>query len=583
MKDNLIGYPSKDKPWMKYYDEETLEVPSCTVFQRIFENNRMDSQNIALEYFGSKISYKQLFEEINKVASAFVNYGVKKNDIVIIFSSSTPEIIIAVLALGRIGAIANMLSPLFTEEQIIAHINETDAQLMIVMEQLWTKVSNIVEQLCVNKITVVSAVSSMPNYLKCFVSHKLREKIQYTEKIVKWKEFITRYHGLPVAETDVYEKEQPFIMVYSSGTTGASKGIVLTNDGINALISHYQSPDFPYMKKDKFLQIVPISFSTGIVLSCIMPLCLGVTVILEPVFSIETFCRDVWKYRPSMVLGATSLWLALIKNKKFQKTDLSFLKYPISGGEQMLPRIELQINAFLKERNCCSEILQGWGMCELGGTVCTNTRKHKKLGGTGIPIKGVVVAAFDTVSNQEQSYNQRGELRVLSPAKMKGYFKNEVATKKFFHEDAKGRIWGCTGDIGYVDKDGDVFVLGRASDFFISSGRKIYCFDVEAVVYQSDNVARCKVVTLMSQQEKYELTVHLVKEDTYSGADEELIKEVDLLCKSHLTEEESPWGYRIWESLPVKPTGKVDIEKLGQVKDGFLRVMDGEICYENII
>lgn len=445
----LTGYPSIDKPWLKYYSEEALgiEVPSCTVFQNVYENNKDFLEDIAIEFFCNKITYGAMFQSIDKAAKAFVNFGVKKGDIVNFVTSSTPEIIIAILALGKIGTVANMINVTFTEEQIISRVNDTEANLIIVMEQLYFKIENIIEKLCVKKMIIVSVMDSMPVVTRMLVKKKLKANISYSDTVITWKVFIKTFGDSVIQTENIYRKGQPFVMVYSSGTTGASKGIVLSHDSINATLSHYISPDFPYERGDKFLQMIPIWFSTGIVVSCLMPLCMGITVILEPNFSAESFCYDVRKYKPTMTLVATSLWLSFIKDKKIQKTDLSFLQYPITGGEQLLQRVENNINAFLAQRNCKAKILQGWGMCELGGTVASNSITHRKSGSTGFPIKGVTVAAFDMETNQELKYNRRGELRVISPARMKYYYKKKEATDEFFYIDDEGRAWGCTGDM----------------------------------------------------------------------------------------------------------------------------------------
>ena len=160
----LTGYPSIDKPWLKYYSEEAInaEFPACTVYQNIYEHNKEHLEDIALVYFGTRMTYGKMFEEIEKTATAFANYGVKKEDKVILFTSSTPEIVIAVLALNKIGAVANMINPLFEEEQIIARVNETEATLMIAMEQLWPKIENIVDKLCIKKYAIVSVTDAMP-------------------------------------------------------------------------------------------------------------------------------------------------------------------------------------------------------------------------------------------------------------------------------------------------------------------------------------------------------------------------------------------------------------------------------------
>lgn len=576
----LTGYPSIDKPWLKYYSEESLKAasPECSVTCRIYEHNKEHLDDTAFIFYGKKITYRKMFLEIDRAAVAFAKSGIKKDDKVILFTSSTPEVIEAILALGKLGAVANMINPLFTQEQIVGRINESGASALIVMEQLWDKLEGVIDKLCVEKIIVVSVLDSMPTYIRCLVGCKLKANIKYSRNIIRWNDFIEQNQDTSIVVKDNYEKGQPFVMVYSSGTTGASKGIVLTHDGINATISHYISPDFPYKREDRFLQMVPIWFSTGIVITCLMPLCLGVTVVLEPVFSAKTFCQDVRKYKPSMTLVSTSLWLALCNDKKSRNADLSLMKYPITGGEALLPRAEDYINNFLRKRNCEVGILQGYGMCELGSTVTSNTNNHKRKGSAGIPITGVTVAAFDLDTNEEMQYNQRGELRVMSPARMKYYYKNEAATREYFYVDAKGNTWGCTGDIGYLDEDGYVYVLGRATDCFTAStGRKIYNFDIENMAYMSENVARCKAVALPTKQ-GYEIAVlHVVKEDNYKGTDAQLIKELQELSNKYLEKDSIPSGYKICGRLPVKASGKLDMEKLKQDRNGFSVVEDNEL------
>ncbi len=366
-------------------------------------------------------------------------------------------------------------------------------------------------------------------------------------------------------------------MVYSSGTTGASKGIVLTNDGINATISHYLSPDFPYEKQSKFLQMIPIWFSTGIVLSVLMPLCLNVCVILEPVFSKESFAQDIKKYIPNMTLAATSLWLYAATCKSLKRVDLSGMVYPISGGEPVLPRVEVLINTFLENHGCKTKLLKGYGMCELGSTVTTDTGSVQKTGATGIPITGVVVSAFDPVTNKEMKIYERGEIRAMSPARMKEYFHNPEATKAYFYVDENGNKWGCTGDIGYVDGDGFVYILGRATDAFTSSkNRQVYCFDIENVILQNAAVAQCEVVGL--DWDGYQKPVaHIILEETYQGGIYELLQDIHSECIASLEEDCVPCGYKIQTVFPVKNNGKRDMELIKQDRDGFVIPEGGKL------
>ena len=568
----LTGYPSIDKPWLKYYSEEAINapLPECTVYENIFRNNKDFLDNNALCYFGNKVTYRTLFENVQSAKNAFLVQGVKKGDRVIMFTSSTPETVYSILALSTIGAVANMISPLFSEEQIIERINETEASLLVVLDQLYGIVKNAIKKTCIKKTIIVPVYNAMSGLTKVVATWKKKKKITYSESVITWNEFVAQGMSAEVLSEYSYKKDMPVVTVYSSGTTGASKGIVLTNDGINATISHYLSPDFPYNRTDTYLQMIPIWFSTGLVLSLLMPLCLGVTVILEPMFSNENFAKDIYKYKPNMTVGSTSMWLYAIHDEKIRKMDLSFMTYPITGGEQVLPRVEIAFNQFLKERNCNAVMLKGYGMCELGSTVTADSATQQRLGASGFPILPVTVAVFDRETGSEKKYYERGEIRVMSACRMKEYYKNPQATKDYFYTDTDGNVWGCTGDIGYVDEDGFVFVLGRANDTFISKNhREVYCFDIENAVLKNENVAQCEVVGLT--REGYSVPVaHMILEENCTVPENEIIEAVHRKCLEELEEDEIPCGYKICKSFPVKRSGKRDMELIKQDREGFL-------------
>ncbi len=576
---NLTGYHSIDRPWLKYYSEEALSIPipEKTVFESIYENNCEHLSDIALEYFGRKITYKTLFENVELVKNAFVANGVKKGDRVIMFTSSTPELVYAVLALCRIGAVANMINPVFTLDQIKDRINETDAEIMLVLDQLFGKIQPIMDELCIKKTVIIPVCNGMSGITKMVASIKMKKDIPYADKLIKWSDFISEGRKVKYKPDIPYEKDMPLVMVYSSGTTGASKGIVLTNNGINATISHYLSPDFPYNRGDKFLQIVPSWFSTGLILCLLMPICLGVVAILEPVFSKENFAKDIKKYKPNMILGATSLWNYSKDCEELKGFDMSFMTYPISGGEQITLNAEEEINAFLKKANCPSSLLKGYGMCELGSTVSTDSSTIRKTGSTGYPIKGVTVSAFDLTTNKELKYGERGEIRVDSPAHMKEYYKNPKATDEYFYKDENGTLWGCTGDIGYVDEDGFIYILGRANDTFTAkNGETMYCFDIEAEIMKNDNVAQCEVVGL--SVDNYDVpVVHIVVDEKCKLSENGLIKAIHKHCQDVLNKYAVPCGYKICKTFPVKASGKRDMETIKQDRNGFVVPVNDDI------
>ena len=188
-----------------------------------------------------------------------------------------------------------------------------------------------------------------------------------------------------------------------------------------------------------------------------------------------------------------------------------------------------------------------------------------KEGGAGAPILNVTVSAFDLATDKELPYGRHGEIRVLSPARMKGYYKNPEATAAFFKKDEQGNIWGCTGDIGYVDEDGEVFVLGRASDSCRrENGELIYLFDIEAEILKHDAISQCKVVDI-EENGCQKLAAHLVFREGVKDREEVVSSIWDELRKT-LPPYMLPEYYKIRSSMPVHTNGKRDVGALKQDK-----------------
>ena len=357
---------------------------------------------------------------------------------------------------------------------------------------------------------------------------------------------------------------------------------MLTNDGINATIAQYETGFPEVSRQKKFLHIVPIWFSSGISISLLMPLCLGASCILEPLFSPENFTSDIEKYSPNYVFGATSLWLYAMEHLD-KNHDLSFLICPITGGEQLLPETELQINNFLAAHHCNCGLQKGWGMCELGATVTftssgiTPAGPRNKIGSTGIPLPLATVSAFDPETGNELPYGQRGELQVSTPCCMKEYYKNPAATAAFFRTDDEGRKWGHTGDIGYLDEDGFVYILGRAVDYFIDSNqKKNYLFEIENVIQQNPAVDICEVVVLNVNGSLLPVA-HILLKKGFSGDSYQLLKAIHEHCEKMLPASAVPCAYKFRVSFAVKPSGKRDTEALTQERTDYLSIAGDEI------
>lgn len=559
----LTGYPSIDKPWLKYYSEEAINAvtPKCSVYQNIYDSNKEHLSDVALLFFGKKITYKTLFDNIEKTAKALSVYGVKNGDNVALCMPATPETLYVILALNKLGANANMLNPTFTEEQLTDRMNDTGAELLFVVNELYSRVKNVIPKTTVKKVISCAAVNSLGPIVKCI------KKVKNIPDTVSWNSFIKSGKKVTINQWD-YEPNHPAIMVYSSGTTGASKGIQLTNDSLNATITQYKYAGFEMSRNDRYFAQIPVWFSTGIAVTIIVPLCLGVTVILEPLYKFDLLADHIAKYKPNFMVTAVGLLDYLRVEKKYNATYKEF-KYLVVGGEYVVPHAEKQFNEWLKENGNKSLLHKGYGMCELGGTVTTTFPPINDLGSAGIPMPQVVVSAFDLETGKELKYGERGELRVLYPCRMREYYKNPEATEQYFHKDEQGHIWACTGDMGYVAEDGSVYVDGRLSASYVNDdGETVYLFDIERAVLEIEQIRQCKVVVSEISGRKTHIAhiVLIAEVDT-----KEILGRVKEHCANKLPISHRLTWVKVYDSaLPVAPSGKLDVAGMEKNTSGLI-------------
>ncbi|MBQ0098910.1 MAG: acyl--CoA ligase [Oscillospiraceae bacterium] len=548
----LTGYPSIDKPWLKYYTEEAINasLPDCTVYETIYNGNKDYLDDIALMYFGKKISYKTMFEQIDKTAKAFTALGVKTGDNVALCMPAIPETIYSVLALNKIGANANMLNPTFTAEQLTDRINDTGASVLVVINELYNLLETVIPNTSIKTVVACPAVNSLGAFVK------IAKKVKPIPNTISWNDFIKNGKAETIT-IPPYETNSPAIMVYSSGTTGASKGIQLTNTGINASIVECGPYTYGFKRKERYFLQIPVWFSTGIITTGLVPLCYGVCLILEPIYDFNIFEKEIAKYKPNYMITATGL-VNHIMTKPHLSSSAKYFKCLAIGGEGITENAEKRINEWLNKNGNSLNLRKGYGMCECCGAVTNTELNCNPLSCSGIPTPHVTVSAFDLETGEEQKYGERGEIRVLSPCRMLGYYKNSKETDKYFHTDEKGNVWACTGDMGYVTEDGCVYVSGRINDSYINEQNEtIYLFDIERAVLDIPQVRQCKAVASYIDGK----TVHVchIVLDSLSNKSE-IIRKVTAHCAEKLIDSYQPYLYRFHDdALPVASSGKLDI------------------------
>lgn len=560
------GYPHIDTPWIQYYPKvETRLEERKTVYQEVHDNNLDQPETVALEFFKSNISFKKLDESIDKTAKSLEEYGVKKGSFVTIVSAGIPETVYAFYGLSKIGAIANLMAPYFDEEGMIERISDCESDLLLVMDKFYFQIENAIQRSRIKNIVVIPTLNSS---ILGLLQRNL--KLQRSNEL-SWNRFIKDGKARQDVKPLAYETNLPLAMVYSSGTTGANKGILLSNDSFQNSIHAYEKSGVEVGRGFKFYQIIPPWYSTGLNTSIHLPLANGSTVFMDPRFEREIFIKNIIKVKPNYTLGPTSMYEGFLDEKLLRGKDLSYLKYPFEGGEPLRKEVSDAIEQVFRSHNSSAKMLVGYGQCECGATITTETLKTNHVDGTvGIPLPGINLAIVDEELNF-LTYHQRGQILADTPCGMLEYFKNPKATSEYFYTDSNGTKWYCTGDIGYIDEDGKLFIEGRASDYSIIQDKKVYNFDVENAIMNDKNVKLCDVIMNNGL-----LTAHIVfkdefKQDMNDASIEEELKAIQQMIYEEFEDEALvPYSFKIRDSFPYAKSGKRDVLSMLKETDGFI-------------
>lgn len=569
------GYATIDRPWEQFYSgiEKNKKFLNTTPYQGFLLGNQDYRDEVAMEYFGANITFGDLLDNIDEVAKSFEEYGVKKGDFVTICSTTTPEVVSAFYALSKIGAVANVISPFYTPEELMARVNECESNVIIMVDKFLPKFKDTLNKEKNKKIIVLPMMNS--SFLR-FVSKKY--KIDGKTNEVSWKGFIKDGFHREDSIVDGYEAMKPQAMVYSSGTTGASKGIVLSVDSFQKLINAYGNSGFDTSRKLKVYQNIPPWHSTGLSLGINFPLSFGVKVCTDPRFDHDVFIKNVLKFKPEYILTNTSMYQGFTFEKSLKRLknkSLSFLKYPVEGGEPLTEKDIENIENVFRSHGSSARLLNGYGQCECGATVTTDITSHKfSNSASGIPLPDITTVAIFDDELKELKYGERGNVMVKTDIGMIEYYKNPLSTEEFFHVEENGDVWSQTGDIGYMNEDGSLVVLGRKSDFSIINDRKIFNFDIERAILTSKNVKLCEVQT--HPENDNQLVAHIVWENDinillkkYPEMQTDYLKDIQNIVLNVLGLDEAiPYSFCIRDNFPSAHSGKRDIKYIkNDIKD----------------
>ena len=566
----FLGFKSKPKsPWDKFYKKRDMNItsPNKSIY-RFFKDKAAKENyydNIAITYFGTHRNYREFLDSIDNAAKAFKLQGVREKDIVTILSANVPEALISFYALNKIGAVANILHPLLSENEIKEALQKYSTVMLVAMDICYSKIKNIISDTDVYKVVVISAKDSMNIITKIgyeITQGRKVEKPRSSELYMYWKDFYSNGVNSNFDKVEVVGlRDDPAVILQSGGSTGTPKGIVLSNGNFNSatIAATHAYPDL--CSDDRILGILPIFHGLGLEVGMNDAFYVGAEVVLIPTFKAQEFDKLLTKHKPTVLLGVPTLFEALTTNERMNGVSLEQLKYVIGGGDTLNKNRVQKINEFLHEHGAQTNMIQGYGMTEAVAAVSVDLRYASRPGTIGIPWPGIYLKIVKPQTDEEVPYGEDGEICISGPVVMLGYYNNEKETNEALHLHKDGNIWLHSGDIGCMSEDGFVSYKQRLKRMIVTSGYNVYPSQIEEVLETHPAVMDATVIGV---PHKYKVEVgkaYIALNKGYFD-NEKLRGELLELCKKNLAYYAIPKEWEFRRRLPKTIVGKVDFRQL---------------------
>lgn len=553
-------------PWLKYYKEGVpahLNYPKGTMVGYFLEAVARYPENIAIEYYGRTYTYRAFYEMIRDTAKSLKSQGVKEGDTIAICMPNTPEAILMFYAANMVGALVSLIHPLSAEKEIQNYVNGSGATFLLSLDLVYDKVHNIVDNTCIKKIVIASAGDSLKTIKKFLYKFKNRgtvPKIELTDDIMTWNEFINYGYDYQGEIACLKGANDPAVILYSGGTSGDPKGILLTNMNFNALALSCHKMIEQSGECESILAILPIFHGFGLGVCIHTTLGCGMRVVLVPNFNPKDFGKLLHKHKISIVCGVPSLFESLTKTS-MGKNDLSKLKSAISGGDFMSKDLKNKVDTYFREHGSNAEIRVGYGLTEASAAICVTPTGEYRESSIGVPFPDTYIKVVRVGTHDEVPYGEDGEICISGPTVMMGYLNNleETIQTLQIHED--GRTWLHTGDVGSMDKDGFVYFKQRVKRIIISNGYNLYPSYIETIINSHPDVFTSTVIGIPHPKKVQVAKAYIVLKDGVKPS-KDVEKSIRLHCEKNLARYSLPAVYEFRESLPKTLVGKVAYREL---------------------
>ncbi len=551
-------------PWLNFYGDTpaTIEYPRLTMCQLVQQTAAKYASSVAYEFMGKKTTYAQFSQRIDLTAKAYLELGIKKGDRVTICMPNSPQAVDSFYALGRIGAIPTMIHPLSAAGEIAFYLNASHSRAILTLDQFYGKVAGILDQV-EQPVTVLLArvKDELPQPLKTgYILTQGRKipKLPADGCYVMWNDFLaagrSRRDPLP---PDDGKYDDGAVILFSGGTTGTTKGILLSHYNFNALAFQTEAASgFAPIAGLKMLSVMPVFHGFGLGIGIHTMLACGATCILVPQFTVQSYADLLRKKKPNVIAGVPTLFEALLRADGLDGVDLSFLVGMFSGGDSLSVELKRKVDKFLKEHNANIQVREGYGTTECVTASCLTPHAYNREGSIGIPFPDTYYKIVKPGTTEEVDARVEGEICVSGPSVMLGYVDNEDETADTLRRHSDNRIWLHTGDLGYMDEDGFIYFRQRIKRMIISSGYNIYPGQLENVIDGHEKVLLSCVVGVKDDYRMQKVKAFVVLQPGIEPT-EAVKQELLDYCREHIAKYAMPYDIEFREELPKTLVGKV--------------------------
>ena len=553
-------------PWKDHMEGVPLhlEYPRYTMVEALEQIAGQYPDRIAFDFLGKSTTYRQMLDSIRQCSRALRALGLGRGERFTIALPNCPQAIYMLYAVNMAGGVCNMIHPLSAEKEIEFYLNAAESSCVITLDQFYGKFAAIRDNTRVRHLIIagIGDALSLPKR----IGYALTEgrKIPPVPKdadVLRWRDFLRLAEKWPGDPRVPGQSQDPAVILYSGGTTGVTKGIVLTNMNFNALARQVVAANPMFRPGDKMLAAMPLFHGFGLGVCIHTMLASGGRCVLVPRFTPKSYAGLITRSRCNFIAGVPTLYEALLRTHDMDGADLSCLKGVFSGGDSLSVELKRRLDAFLKDHGASVQVREGYGTTETVTACCLTPPKRAKEGSIGVPFPDTYIKIVRPDTDEELPYGQEGEILLAGPTVMKEYAGHPEETAKTLRKHKDGLVWVYTGDLGVMDEEGFIYFRGRAKRMIVTSGYNVYPAQIENILDANELVHMSCIIGVPDSYRMQAVKAFVVLKPGIP-ADETTRGTLMSYCRKHIAKYALPREIEFREDLPKTLVGKVAYRKL---------------------